>query len=172
MAKAVKLKVYRTPIGFHDAYIAAPSQKAALEAWGADADLFARGVAERVTDPKLIAEPLSRPGVVIKRARGTVAEHIGALPKTVLPKKKTIPRPTSTPRPKPSRASIEKAERALEEHETRYETEEKRLADRERAFAAERRALDQTHRKERQHLQARLDRAKNAYEEALRAWEP
>lgn len=39
MAKAKrnrKLKVYRTPIGFHDAYVAAPSQKAALEAWGVE----------------------------------------------------------------------------------------------------------------------------------------
>ena len=27
--RATKLKVYRTPIGFHDAYVAAPSQKAA-----------------------------------------------------------------------------------------------------------------------------------------------
>ena len=40
-----KLKVFRTPIGFHDAYVAAPSQKAALQAWGTDTDLFARGVA-------------------------------------------------------------------------------------------------------------------------------
>lgn len=30
------LKVFRTPIGFHDAYVAVPSQKAALEAYGAD----------------------------------------------------------------------------------------------------------------------------------------
>jgi hypothetical protein len=28
-----KLKVFRTPIGFHDAYVAAPSKKAALAAW-------------------------------------------------------------------------------------------------------------------------------------------
>ena len=48
MARA--LKVYRTPIGFHDAYVAAPSQKAALAAWGADANLFARGSAEQVTE--------------------------------------------------------------------------------------------------------------------------
>ena len=27
-----KLKVFRTPTGFHDAYVAAPSRKAALEA--------------------------------------------------------------------------------------------------------------------------------------------
>jgi hypothetical protein len=29
MPRVAKLKVFRTPIGFHDAYVAAPSQKAA-----------------------------------------------------------------------------------------------------------------------------------------------
>ena len=59
------LKVYRTTTGFHDAYVAAPSQKAALEAWGTDKNLFARGVAEQVTDPKLTAEPLAAPGTLM-----------------------------------------------------------------------------------------------------------
>jgi hypothetical protein len=36
----------RTPIGFHDAYIAATSQKEALKARGTVADLFARGIAD------------------------------------------------------------------------------------------------------------------------------
>jgi hypothetical protein len=35
------LKAFRLPIGFHDAYAAAPSQKAAIEAWGSDKDVFA-----------------------------------------------------------------------------------------------------------------------------------
>src|SRR6187551_3798323 len=75
-----KLKVFRTPIGFHDAYVAAPSQKAALEAWGSDADLFARGIAERVEDPELTREPLEKPGEVIRRSRGTAEEQIASLP--------------------------------------------------------------------------------------------
>ena len=79
MAKAGKLKVFRTPIGFHDAYVAAPSQKAALEAWGSDHNLFARGEAELVDDPALTAEPLARPGEVIKRLRGTAEEQLAAL---------------------------------------------------------------------------------------------
>lgn len=74
------LKVFRTPIGFHDAYVAALSQKAGLEAWGSDANLFARGIAEIVTEPELTREPLARPGEVIKRSRGIVAEQIAALP--------------------------------------------------------------------------------------------
>ena len=65
-----KLKVFRTPIGFHDAYVATPTKKAALEAWGTDANLFARGTAEEVTDPKLTAAPLERPGEVIRVSRG------------------------------------------------------------------------------------------------------
>ena len=59
MAKMRALKVFRTPVGFHDAYVAATSQKAALEAWGTNHNLFARGEAELVEDPDLTAEPLS-----------------------------------------------------------------------------------------------------------------
>lgn len=64
-----RLKVFRTPIGFHDAYVAAPSQKAALAAWGADSNLFAQGIAEQVTDPELMAGALERPGEVVRRLR-------------------------------------------------------------------------------------------------------
>jgi hypothetical protein len=79
MPHARKLKVYCTPIGFHDAYVATPNQKAALEAWGSDADLFARKVAEQVTDPKLMVEPLAHPGKVIRKLRGTAEEQLAAL---------------------------------------------------------------------------------------------
>lgn len=81
MARKQKLKVYRTPIGFHDAYVAAPSQKAALDAWGADVDLFARGVAETVSDEALTREPLEQPGVVVRKLRGTADEQMAALPR-------------------------------------------------------------------------------------------
>ena len=37
---ARKLKTYQTSLGFFDLAIAAPSMKAALEAWGADSNLF------------------------------------------------------------------------------------------------------------------------------------
>lgn len=80
MTRRQKLKVFRTPAGFHDAYVAASSQKAALEAWGSDADLFARGIAEVVTDEELSREPLENPGKVIKRLRGTAAEQLASLP--------------------------------------------------------------------------------------------
>lgn len=40
-----RLKVFRAQMGFFDSVIAAPSQKAALEAWGARQDLFHEGFA-------------------------------------------------------------------------------------------------------------------------------
>jgi hypothetical protein len=49
---ARKLKVFQTSPGFFDLAIAAPSMKAALEAWGADSNLFHQGVAKESEDPK------------------------------------------------------------------------------------------------------------------------
>ena len=82
MAKGKKLKVFRTPIGFHDAYVAAPSMKAALEAWGSGTNLFTQGAAELVTDPKLTKAPLARPGEVVRVLRGSEGEQIRALGKS------------------------------------------------------------------------------------------
>jgi colicin import membrane protein len=49
-----KLKVYQTSQGFFDLAIAAPSMKAALEAWGAGSNLFHQGVAKESDDRKVI----------------------------------------------------------------------------------------------------------------------
>ncbi|GAO38803.1 hypothetical protein SCH01S_20_00100 [Sphingomonas changbaiensis NBRC 104936] len=163
MPRAQKLKVYCTPIGFHNAYVAAPSQKAALEAWGSDANLFARGVAEQVTDPTLMTEPLARPGKVIRKLRGTAEEQIAALPE--LPKAKS-PKPT----PRPSRAPVEEAEQALAELEERQRDERERLARREAELARERRALEERQRKELERASKARDRTEANYEKALAKW--
>ena len=52
---ARKLKTYQTSLGFFDLAIAAPSMKAALEAWGADSNLFHQGAAKESDDPDVIA---------------------------------------------------------------------------------------------------------------------
>ena len=69
-----KLKLFKTVIGFHDAYVAAPSQKAALEAWGASTDLFGAKLAERVDDPAICEAAFDRPGAIITAKRGTTKE--------------------------------------------------------------------------------------------------
>lgn len=173
-----KLKVFRTPIGFHDAYIAAPSQKAALQAWGADANLFARGVAEVVTDPKLTKEPLAKPGEVIRKLRGTAAEHVAALPKAARKyKSKTAdteaasPKRRQKPRP-PSRSKVTAAEKAVAEMEARHQADEDELAKRERALAREREQLDQRHQREARKLRRAVEEARDRYQAALDEWEP
>ena len=48
---ARKLKTYQTSIGFFDMAIAAPSMKAALQAWGSKSNLFHQGFASEAGDP-------------------------------------------------------------------------------------------------------------------------
>jgi hypothetical protein len=167
MPRAQKLKVYCTPIGFHNAYVAAPSQKAALEAWGSDANLFARGVAEQVTDPKLMAEPLAEPGKVIRKLRGTAEEHVAALPAD----KAKAPKRATRPKPPPSRAALETAEQALADLEEQQSEERARLEEREAELARERREMDKRQAAERDRLEQQLDRARQSYARAVERWQ-
>ena len=68
---ARKLKTYQTSLGFFDLAIAAPSMKAALEAWGADSNLFHQGVAKESDDPDVVAATLAKPGVILRRPVGS-----------------------------------------------------------------------------------------------------
>lgn len=75
---ARKLKTYLTSLGFFDLAIAAPSMKAALEAWGADSNLFHQGAAKESDDPDVIAATIAKPGVVLRRpvgSDGSFKEH-------------------------------------------------------------------------------------------------
>jgi len=66
-----KLKTFQTSLGFFDLAIAAPSMKAALDAWGAGSNLFHQGVAKETDDPDVVAATMSKPGVVLKRPAGS-----------------------------------------------------------------------------------------------------
>jgi colicin import membrane protein len=73
-----KLRTFQTSLGFYDLAIAAPSMKAALEAWGAGSNLFYQGVAKETDDPDVVAATMSKPGVILKRpagSNGRFAEH-------------------------------------------------------------------------------------------------
>jgi len=167
-----KLKVYRTPAGFHDAYVAAPSQKAALAAWGSDANLFARGMAEVVTDPDLTREPLAHPGEVIRVAR-TMADAPDPPAPTRTRRAKpdaAVGKPASKPKAKPSRAALDKAEAAIEAAEARYAEERAQLKREEEALAARRRALDKAQAAERTKLDRARIRARDDYDAALDDW--
>jgi len=173
MAAGTKLKVFRTAIGFHDAYVAAPSQKAAMEAWGTDTDLFSRGEAELVTDPALAEAPLASPGTVIKRLRATAAEQIAALDaseaKTPAKKAKATP-PRKPDKPRPNRAKLDAAERRLNEARARMASKLDALARREAELAEERRELQKAQAADTAELEQRLDEAQSAFDAAMQAW--
>jgi hypothetical protein len=66
-----KLKTYQPSIGFFDLAIAAPSMKAAAEAWGTDTDVFKKGFARVTNDPEIVAATMAKPGVLLRRAVGS-----------------------------------------------------------------------------------------------------
>ncbi len=177
MAKTKKLKVFRTPIGFHDAYVAAPSQKAALEAWGAGSNLFAQGVAEELTYAKLTKAPLARPGEVVRVLRGSEAEQIRALGKA---KKAKGDRPSPGPAPKgegrkaraprPSSAAVDRAEQAIARAEERHRAALDKLRDEALALDRKRRELEGEQRGELAKLRRTADEARARYREAMSEW--
>jgi len=171
-----KLKVFVTPIGFHDAYVAAPSQKAALEAWGADSNIFAQGIAEQVIDPKLMEEPLASPGKVIKRVRGSADEHFAELDRAAPRKKaakesgKVVQLKPKKPKPKPSRDELDAAEEALEKAEKKQRKKLREIDQELQALERKRRELQRKIEAERDKLAEKAEQARAKYEQAMREW--
>lgn len=177
-----KLKVFRTSIGFHDAYVAAPSQKAALTAWGATANLFTRGMAEEVLDLKLAEEPLSHPGEVIRKARGTMADHLAALPeaKPKRPKQanaEAARHPAASaskrkpkPAPPPNRQQLDAATKAVEMAEVTYVERRRELEEREAEIRRARQALQAEHARMMKRLEDKRAAAEADYQRAVERW--
>lgn len=178
-----KLKVFRMPTGFDDAYVAAPSRKAALAAWGSEADLFARGVAEEVTDPQLMAEPLRRPGEVVRLSRGDLAKQLKALgPRRKKPARKArAPEPEQAegkrqarkparPKAPPRRDKVDAAEAALREARARHAADAGALERQREALDRKLDALRAKQAKELDRLERKRDAVRSAYREALAEW--
>src|SRR5690242_2857348 len=165
---ARKLKTYQTSLGFYDLAIAAPSMKAALEAWGAGSNLFHQGVAKETDDPDVVAATLSKPGVVLRRpagSNGRFAEHAD-LPAELGAKGKG----TSTAMPK-KRPSREPGKAAARTAALKFDKEQKRQqAERRRQEAAE---AKQRERRDKAiaRAQAALDSARQDHEAEARAIE-
>jgi colicin import membrane protein len=137
-----RLKSYQTSIGFFDLAIAAPSMKAAAEAWGTDTDVFKRGFAKETHDAAVVTATMARPGVVLKRPVGSndaFSDH-AELPR--LPNVDRVEQRPTKPAPNIDRPSSQKAddkasrEAALafeREHRRREIARKKEEADREKA---------------------------------------
>ena len=139
---ARQLKVFSTPAGFFNAVVAAPSQKAALEAWGLRENVFANGSATVVTDPELIAKALDAPGEIVRVPVGTDAAILAGVkrPPKAAPEKKSSTKPKADvvaparasrpapPPPPPDCSALDAAEAALRAAEDHLAKEEDRLS--------------------------------------------
>lgn len=160
--KARKLKTYTTSAGFFDLAIAAPSMKAALEAWGSRTNLFHQGFAKESDDPDTIAATMAKPGVVLRRAVGSNQpfSEDAELP-TDLPfgKARKKPAKTAAKRREPAFQALDdkaasKAALAFENEQKRRETHrrneekarQKQGERRDRAIAAAEAALEKAER--------------------------
>jgi hypothetical protein len=155
-----KLKTYQTALGFFEQAIAAPSMKAALEAWGADSNLFHQGAAKESHEPDVIAATMAKPGVVLKRpvgSDGAFGEN-AELPKNLDQDgpKKSGPKPAGRKAKETSAQPDKVADRKASQA---YDRERQR---RERKEAREEAARQ----KERERRQQAVDRAQAVQDEA------
>lgn len=123
---ARKLKTYITSIGFFEEAIAAPSMKAALEAWGSSHNLFHQGLAKETNDPAIVAATMKEPGVILRRpiGRGGVFKAHAELPKNLIDKQ-----PTEAIEAKPVKVGTEKAvSNAYERQKKRQERQRQKEA--------------------------------------------
>ncbi|MET4068604.1 colicin import membrane protein [Bradyrhizobium sp. S3.2.6] len=156
-----KLKTYQTSLGFYDQAVAAPSMKAALDAWGARSNLFHQGIAKETDDPDIVAATMASPGVVLRRpvgSDGPFTEH-AELP-TDLAGDEGKTKARSRPKKRPARRAAKKS-RKIDDQDAR-----KAAA----AFAREEQRRDSARRKEeaaRARERARRDKAVAAAQAAL-----
>ena len=143
---ARKLKTYITSLGFFEEAIAAPSMKAAIDAWGGDQNLFHKGFASETNDQAIIAATLKYPGTVLKRPVGSTgpfkkqAELPASLPVDYNSKKET----KSSKAKKPSIKAKIANEADTHKAAAAYEREEKRRKQiRQKEKAAEEKAAKQ-----------------------------
>ncbi|WP_035716487.1 hypothetical protein [Bradyrhizobium genomosp. I (2014)] len=157
---ARKLKTFQTSLGFFDLAIAAPSMKAALEAWGANSNLFHQGAAKESDDPEVIAAAMKKPGVVLRRPVGSdesfseqaeLPSDLGGDRRSTKAarKSKSAMKPSSRPVDK---AAERKAALAYEREERRRESERARE--------------EAARQKERERRQQAVDKAQAALDKA------
>jgi colicin import membrane protein len=168
-----KLKTYQTSLGFYDLAIAAPSMKAALEAWGAGSNLFHQGAAKATDDPDVVAATMTRPG-----SNGRFAEHaeLPDLDDGGAPKKGRRPEPRRRAAPKISVEDSRKAAATFEREQKRRDAErrkeeaarEKERARREKLVAKAQAALE-TAQREHEELSETLDAERRDVERRIEA---
>jgi hypothetical protein len=176
MAKAPvrKLKVFQAQFGFYDTVLAAPSQAAALRAWGTHQDLFANGEATAAMDEGAIKSALAHPAVLLRRAVGS-GDTFELVPTSLPNAPDALKRPTSAkpkaahpakPHPPADRSKLDAAEAALRQVEKRRKAEEAELRCEEEALEAKQLDAQTAYVEARKAARAAVEAARQAYRNA------
>ena len=179
---AKKLKVYQTSIGFFDLAVAAPSMKAAADAWGSDPDIFRRGFAKQTDDPKVVQATTAMPGVVLRRPVGSYGEFTekAALPRVPEGGRRQAPldraeragagkKPDTTSNEKAKRNAAAALEREKRDAAAALEKERKRQALDHAKAEAERERAQQQRKRMIAKADAAFERARNRHDDAMDA---
>ena len=169
-----RLKVFQAQIGFYDTVVAAPSQAAALRAWGTRQNLFASGDARVTNEAAAVVAALAHPETPLRRAVGSAAAF--ALEPTSLP---TIPdapkraaKPAAksmsraAPKPPADRAELDAAEAALREVDARRKQEEAAYRQEVEVLDARDKAARETYVADRKAATAAIVSARETYRKA------
>ena len=167
MAKP-RLKVYRKQMGFAETIVAASSQKAALDVWGARQNLFGEGLASVTDDPAAVEAAVSRPGVVLQRPVGAGSAFTQELmgrpePPSSNPAARAA---KPKPKPKPDRAALTAAEAALSAFEREAATAVADLERRRKPFDEEAARLARDLDAARSAARRKVEAARRAFEAA------
>jgi hypothetical protein len=137
--------------------------KAALEAWGADSNLFHQGAAKQSEDPDVVAATTAKPGVVLKRpvgSNGSFKEHA------------ELPRDLAVDGG--AKRAVRMANRKPQKNATKIDEAEDRKAalafEKEQTRRARERAKEEAaQRKQRERRQKDVDKAQSALDAARRS---
>lgn len=173
MAKR-RLKVFLAQIGFYDTVVAAPSQVAALRAWGIHQDLFASGQARIATDEAAAQAALEHPETPLRRPVGSndpFELQPKGLPKPPVPPRRAAarkPKPTKArpARPPADRSKLDAAEAALRDLDERRKAEEAELRREEAALESRRSAAQDAYVRARKAATTAAVAAREAYRRA------
>ena len=119
--KGRKLKVFQAQFGFYDSVVAAPSQAAALRAWGTHQNLFANGEAKVTTDEAAVAAATAQPETPLRRAVGstdafelepTGVPKVPDAPKKAPTKLAAKSKPKTPAKPPADRSKLDAAEKS------------------------------------------------------------
>jgi len=168
---ARQLKTFITNLGFFELAVAAPSMKAALEAWGMGHNAFQRGFARQTDDPRIIAATTAQPGIVLRRPVGSKGEF---------KEDAELPGDLALSAPPPPKAAVNpKSERKSSRHPKPQErvanraaiiSFEKARAKRERERAKQEQVKQREHEKRRRAIDkvaAEIDGARQEHEAAM-----